>query len=192
VRRRFSGPRILAVATVAAIIGAPVLAAQAQHGELHIWLPATEAYALVLLAGLWLAGRRRGTVLGDLAYSARIFLPKRRLAPPRTSPEYSTEAHRFKVETIHGESHACALLGRPDGGRIKDGDFVHVHGRRARSGELAVSRIQILSSANGVPTAGIVPDRRDRFRGARALHRFSLAFALVLAAGFVAGALMVW
>jgi hypothetical protein len=195
VRRRFAGPRILGVATVAAIVGAPVLVArahQARHGELRTWLLATEAYALLLLAGLWLAGRRRGTVVGDLAYSARVFLPRRRGIPPRTSPEYSTEAHRFKVETIHGDRHACALLGRPAGGRITDGDFVHVHGRRARSGEVDVARVQILSSANGVPTAGVVPDRRDRFRAARTVHRVSLAFALVLVAGFAAGAVMVW
>ncbi len=179
------------MACLAAIIGAPVLAARGHGPGVRNWLVATEGYAAVLLAGLGGSARRRGTTLGDLADSALVFLPRRPGAPRRRRPEFSTELHRFRVETILGATHACTLLGRLTGGQLKDGDFVHVFGRRSRSGELAMNRIEVLSSANGIRMSGLTAERRGEFALARRVDRLAVGATLVLAAGFAVGAALV-
>jgi hypothetical protein len=191
VRRRFSGPRILALACLAAILGAPVLAAQGHGSAVQNWLLATEGYAAVLLAALFGIARRRGSVLGGLADSALVFLPKRKGAARRRRPEFSTELHRFRVETILGDTHTCTLLGRLTGGQLKDGEFVHAFGRRSRSGELAVTRVEVLSSANGVRMSGLASQRRTEFALARRADRLALEATAVLIAGFALGAVLV-
>lgn len=187
VRRRFSGPRILAVACLAGIVGAPVLAARGHGAMVQNWLFATEGYAALLLAVLSGIARRRGSVLGDMADSALVFLPRRSGSARRRRPEFSTEVHRFRVETILGDTHKCTLLGRLTGGALKDGDFVHVSGRRSRSGELTATRIEVLSSANGVRMAGLTADRRTEFALARRADRLAVAATVLLVVGLLAG-----
>jgi hypothetical protein len=172
---------------VLGIIGAPVLAARGHGPAVQNWLVATECYAVLLLALLAGIARRRGTTLGDMADSALIFLPRRSGSPRRRRPEYSTELHRFSVETILGDTHACTLLGRLTGRSLKDGDFVHVFGRTKRSGELVATRIEMLSSANGIRTSGLAADRRAEFALARRADRLAVRATVILAAGFAVG-----
>ena len=195
---------MLGAALSLTIVGAVVLAVLGGHRMLN-WFDATELYAVVVLLALLALGRLHGTVIGDMAYSGRAFLPRRRraaaiptpgatLAPSRgghRAPEHSTEVNRFRIEELTGTSHACAFYGEPDGGWIKDGEFVHATvARRRRSGELRVRRITVLSSANGVPIAQIAPARRGDYAKANRINRIAYGLTAILALGLAVGAVL--
>jgi hypothetical protein len=191
-QRRFHGPKLLGLTLSATIVLAPVLAGLSKRHGVLIWAAATEVYSLTLLLGLLGLGHRRGTVLGDVAYSGRMFLPRRQGMPKRRTPMLSTEIVRFRVEAFTGESESCVLIGAPSGGLVKDGDFVRVTGRRARSGEVEAREIAVLSSAIGVPVGRVTPARRTGFGIAARADRVCFWLVGALAVGFVIGAGLVW
>jgi len=186
VRRRFRGAKALGAALMLTIVAAPVLAGlSTRHGAFLIG-SAMEATALAILAALLAAGTRRGTVVGDIAYSGRAFLPRRRVRSsagrarrPKAgpAPEYSTTVRRFRLEEFTGTSIACVLVGDQSDGQLNDGDYVHVTGRRSRGGELNVRQVSVLSSANGVTVARISARRRGEFTVAMRTNRVALCLA---------------
>jgi hypothetical protein len=197
VRRRFRAPKILAPLLLLAVVAAPFAAAQMGAGYARPWLAATEIYALAALAALLLLGRGRNTVIGEMAYSGRAFLPRRRrsaastgsaAARPRAgrAPEYSTIANRFRIEDFGGESHPCLFVGEQQGGILRADEYVRLTGRRSRAGHVNVRQVTILSSAVGVPVGRITPSRRTEFAIAGRFNRICYVELVPLLAAFVA------
>ena len=206
VRHRFRGPQVLGAALLLAILGAPVLA-MTGGSRMGPWVDATEVYAVAVLVALLALGRAAGTVIGDLAYSGRAFLPRRRAASAvptpgaaaganrarRRAPEHTTEVNRFRVEELDGSLHDCLIEGELRGGRLRDGDFVRATSiRRTRAGELRVRRVAVLSSANGVPVAHIAPAKSGAYAVARRVNRIAYGLAAVLVLGVAVGVALAW
>jgi hypothetical protein len=71
--------------------------------------------------------------------------------------EHDEAARRFRVQTVTGDVHACLLLGDPEGDDVRQGDIVHVTGRRTRQGHYVVTRVDVLSGPSGPVISTVLP-----------------------------------
>jgi len=195
VRRRFRGFKLLGATLLVTIVAAPVVAGFSRHRGALPWVGADEALALVILLPMLIAGTSRGGAIGDLAYSGRTFLPRRRrravllrgadlrvMPRPGAPRDFSTAVHRFRVEEFTGATHACSFTGEQDLSILADGDLVQVTGRRSRQGEFVVREVAVLGSATGAPAVRISVSRRGEFAVARAANRVALCLCAALLA----------